>query len=426
MKASDIQFSVGTSGYVHRDLMAIKGGARPNGFVFDGAPVLPGYRRVVEPGTTVSVLLMLDDGQIAFGDCADVILAGVAGRDRVFIADEHMSLLTGEMRDVLLGLDVSSFRANAERIDRHQVGGRPIHMALRYGLTQALLHAAALTTKRLPCEIIAQEYGCRVASAPVPILASGHRDDPAQLDRMILKRVGLLPHASFNVVADHVGLKGEKLVAFAKMVAMRIGEIGDTDYRPRIHLDVYGTLGELFANDTSAIADYIGTLGAAAQPFGLLVESPIIAKSRPQQAELFSALKTALRRKGIEVGIIVDEWANTLDDIKYFADAGAADFIQVKTPDLGGLNNTIEALIYCKSRNMGACLGGTGNETDQSARLCVHIGLACRPDFMLSKPGLGFDEAFMVQTNEMARTLTLLAARSRSVAGAAPRNRRAV
>ena len=46
--------------------MAIKGGARPNGFVYDGAPVLPGYRRVVEPGTTVSVLLMLED----FGFCA--------------------------------------------------------------------------------------------------------------------------------------------------------------------------------------------------------------------------------------------------------------------------------------------------------------------------------------------------------------------
>src|SRR5262249_52825318 len=155
-KASDVQFSVGTSGYVHRDLMAIKGGARPDGFVYEGAPVLPGYHRIVEPGNTVSVMLMLEDGQAAFAACADVILTALAGRDRVFIADEHMSFLTGEMRDILLGLDLVSFRANAERIDRHQVGGRPMHMALRYGVTQALLHAAALSTKRLPCEIIAQ------------------------------------------------------------------------------------------------------------------------------------------------------------------------------------------------------------------------------------------------------------------------------
>jgi methylaspartate ammonia-lyase len=31
---------------------------------------------------------------------------------------------------------------------------------------------------------------------------------------------------------------------------------------------------------------------------------------------------------------------------------------------------------------------------------------------MLSKPGLGVDEAVMIQTNEMARTLAILATRS--------------
>jgi len=60
---------------------------------------------------------------------------------------------------------------------------------------------------------------------------------------------------------------------------------------------------------------------------------------------------------------------------------------------------------------MGAALGGTANETDQSARICSHIGLACRPDFMLSKPGLGVDEALMIQRNEMHRTLALLKAK---------------
>ena len=66
---------------------------------------------------------------------------------------------------------------------------------------------------------------------------------------------------------------------------------------------------------------------------------------------------------------------------------------------------------YCKANGMGACLGGTANETDQSTRISTHIGLACQPDFMLSKPGLGADEALMIQTNEMARTLAILRTR---------------
>ncbi len=118
-----------------------------------------------------------------------------------------------------------------------------------------------------------------------------------------------------------------------------------------------------------------------------------------------------MKRKGIDVGLIADEWCNTLPDIKLFTAARASDFVQIKTPDLGSIHNTIEAVLYCKSHGMGACLGGTANETDQSTRISTHIGLACQPDFMLSKPGLGADEALMIQTNEMARTLAILQAR---------------
>ncbi|KAL1914498.1 uncharacterized protein VTP21DRAFT_8212 [Calcarisporiella thermophila] len=50
---------------------------------------------------------------------------------------------------------------------------------------------------------------------------------------------------------------------------------------------------------------------------------------------------------------------------------------------------------------MGCCLGGTANETDPSARICAHIGLATNPDFMLSKPGLGGDEGVMILKNEI-------------------------
>jgi methylaspartate ammonia-lyase len=259
-------------------------------------------------------------------------------------------------------------------------------------------------------EIIAAEYGTTISKHPIPILASGHKDDPLQLDRTILKRVELLPHASFTIVKEHVGLEGEKLLSFAGTVAKRIKQIGDADYKPRIHLDVYGTLGELFGEDVDAIACYLGDLEAAVRPHELLLESFVIAESREAQIEVFRRLRAAIARQGSAVRIIVDEWCNTLDDIRAFADAEAADYAQIKTPDLGGINNAIEAVLYAKSKGMGCCLGGSGNETDQSARITAQIGLACRPEFLLSKPGFGGDEALMIQTNEMLRTLALIEA----------------
>ena len=413
MKVTDVICATGRSGYMHRDLLAIKSGnAKPNGSLYEGTPHSPGFTRIIEPATIISVMLVLEDGQIAFGDCADVILAGVAGRDPAFNAKDHMDYVRTEVADALRDRDVSSFMSNAQEMDTFRYGGKRLHTAIRYGVSQALLHAAALSGKETMAEVIAREYNSTISKRPIPILASCHKDDLGQLDRVILKRVELLPHASFQIVSEHVGLQGEKLMAFVRRVATRCKEIGDADYNPRIHVDLYGTLGELFEMKIEPLADYLGRLRQESGSYKLLVESPMIAKTQEEQIEKFSGLRRLLREKGIDVGLIADEWCNTLADIKLFAQAGASDFVQIKTPDLGSIHNTIEAVLYCKSHGMGACLGGTANETDQSTRISCHMALACRPDFMLSKPGLGADEALMIQTNEMARTLAILQTRT--------------
>ncbi|MGZ5125390.1 MAG: methylaspartate ammonia-lyase [Burkholderiales bacterium] len=412
MKVKDVICAAGRSGYMHRDLLAIKSGkAKPNGSLYEGAPMSPGFTKIIEPATIISIMLVLEDGQIAFGDCADVILAGVAGRDPAFNAKGHIDYVRGEVADALRGRDVSRFKANAEELDNYSHGGNRLHTAIRYGISQALLHATALTQKQTMAEAIADEYGSTISTKPIPILASCHKDDLGQLDRVILKRVELLPHASFQIVSEHVGLQGEKLAAFVRRVAARCKEIGDPDYNPRIHVDLYGTLGELFDMKIEPLADYLGKLRQESGSYKLLVESPMIAKTQEEQIEKFAGLRGLLKKKGIDVGLIADEWCNTLADIRLFAHTGACDFVQIKTPDLGSIHNTIEAVLYCKSNGMGACLGGTANETDQSTRISTHMALACQPDFMLSKPGLGADEALMIQTNEMARTLALLQAR---------------
>jgi len=42
------------------------------------------------------------------------------------------------------------------------------------------------------------------------------------------------------------------------------------------------------------------------------------------------------------------------------------------------------------------------------------VALACQADFLLSKPGFGGDEGVMIEANEMARTLALIAAGRRA------------
>ena len=112
-------------------------------------------------------------------------------------------------------------------------------------------------------------------------------------------------------------------------------------------------------------------------------------------------------RDGIDAEIVADEWCNTLEDIKDFTEKKAGHMAQIKTPDLGGINNAIEAVIYCKKNNMGAYLGGTCNETNRSAEICAHIAMATSPVQYLAKPGMGVDEGYMIVYNEMSRILAL-------------------
>src|SRR6516225_9986951 len=150
MKIKDVIPVAARSGFFNRDLAAIKAGARADGFAYPGSPLSPGFQKIVQPGTAISVMLLLDDGQVAFGDCVDVILTGVAGRDPLFQAEHHLGFLRTTIRDLLRGRPVDRFRTLAEEVD----GGKRLHTALRYGISQALLHATALANHCTMAEIV--------------------------------------------------------------------------------------------------------------------------------------------------------------------------------------------------------------------------------------------------------------------------------
>lgn len=408
MKITDVIYVPGNSGYMIKDLAAIRAGrARANGIDMEGEPVTPGFRRILQPGEMVSVMLRLEDGQVAVGDCMEVIFSGAAGRDPVFVAAEHRPALEGTLRERLVGRDVGSFRALAEEIDALAVKGKRLHTAVRYGVTQALLHAAALARHETMAETVARDYGSQVSTTPIPVLGMCPTDQRPSAEKMMMKRVDILPHANFITAAD-LGPDGSTLLDYAGWLSRRTTELGSPDYRPKLHLDVYGGIGALFDMDLDRMAGFIMRLAERAAPYELLVETPIVAETQQGQIDAFAGLRDRLARAGVTVGLIADEWCNTLDDVRLFADAGAVDYIQVKTPDLGGINNTIDALLYCRGKGVGAYCGGSANETDQSARISAHIALACRADMLMVKPGQGVDEGVLILRNEMARTLALI------------------
>jgi methylaspartate ammonia-lyase len=405
------------TGFYRDDQAAIRAGATHDGFLYTGDPCTPGFSAVREPGIAVSVMIVLSDGQVALGDCAEVQYAGAAGRAPVVTVRGIQAQIENVVVPRLVGRSIDSFREVAEEIDSMMVDGLLLDASVRYGVTQALLHAVALAGGVTMAEIVQREYRTEKEIAAVPIYAQSGDDRYTNVDKMILKEVDVLPHGLINQVEEKLGQDGALLTAYIGWIRDRIIALRSRpEYNPRLHFDTYGTIGIAFGNDLGRIAEYLRELADAASPFSLRIEHPIDAGSRQSQIDMYVQLRHILAEREIAVELVVDEWCNTLEDIEMFVAAGAADVIHIKTPDLGGINNTIQALLHVRRAGLAAYCGGTCNETDISARVSAHIAMACGADQLLAKPGMGVDESVMIVGNEMARTIALVASRRHPVA----------
>lgn len=410
MKIIDVVCSAGRTGFYFDDQRAIKQGAGHDGVFYVGQPVTDGFRAIRQAGESISVMLLLEDGQVAYGDCAAVQYSGAGGRDPLFLAEEFIPVILEHIKPQLVGKEADNFRALAAMMEAITVDGKRLHTAVRYGLSQALLDAVAKATGRMMCEVVADEYGCTVSEEPIPIFTQSGDDRYANADKMIIKGAQVLPHALINNVEEKLGLQGEKLAEYIGWLRDRIlANRTDDSYLPVMHMDVYGTIGAIFGNNNyKAMADYIEELGRIAKPFHLRIEGPMDCDcDRETQMIALAGLTKELDDRGCDVELVADEWCNTLEDIKLFADHKAGHMVQIKTPDLGGINNTIEAVLYCKEKGIGAYQGGTCNETDRSAQVCVHCAMATKPVQILAKPGMGVDEGYMIVYNEMNRILAI-------------------
>ena len=412
MKITQAHFVSGFSSFYFDDQKAIKTGAGQDGFVYVGKAVTDGFREIRQAGECVSVLLVLDNGGVAVGDCAAVQYSGAGGRDPLFLGKNFVPFLEKHIKPLLEGRTVNTFLANARYFDALEVEGKRLHTAIRYGLTQALLDATALSRNITKAEVILDEYQLPLVAEAVPLFGQSGDDRYAAVDKMLLKGVDALPHGLINNVPDKLGYKGEKLEEYIRWLVARVEKLRtNPDYKPSLHIDVYGTIGLIFDQDANRVADYIAGLEKAAGPLDLYIEGPVDAGSKDAQIEELGKITRRLKQLGSPIKLVADEWCNTYEDVVDFTDAQCCHMAQIKTPDLGGIHNIVESVLYCNRNNMEAYQGGTCNETDVSARTCVHLALAARPMRMLVKPGMGFDEGMNIVYNEMHRTLALLKAR---------------
>jgi methylaspartate ammonia-lyase len=390
----------GLGGYYSDDLVAIQAGAEPDGLVYRGAALTPGHRQIRNPAQAVLIRLQSSDGHVGWGDAVTVQYSGFADRepplDPAALAPQ-LSLAFEELG----GAGDVSFAEACAIVEGSRVDGRQLHSAVRYGLSQALLSLAAAVSRRPPAQILLELLGSGRIK-PVPIYAQSGEERRRNVDKMILKRVDVLPHGLINS-PEAFGVGGDALLAYARWVRERITDLADRAYEPRLHFDVYGLLGAETGGDLAAMVPICERLVDVCRPYPVQLESPIYGADADSTLQTLQRLRAALTRGDIPLSIVADEWCNTLEDVTNFLDAGAVDLIQVKLPDLGALTNAVRAIQACRAAGVAVFIGGSCSETDVSARASVQLAVAAGAEQVLAKPGMGVDEAVAITRNEMER-----------------------
>jgi methylaspartate ammonia-lyase len=457
------------AGY-YEDLAALRMQPVPLQQRFTAPAVTPGFQAVREVAEAVSVGLVLDDGRVAWGDCVGTsgdselpILEGdPSGGPPLFRAPEGLATIERVVAPWLEGRPIAGFRELAAEVgdqietvevtrpvpQSRRVPGeglprralltaparllqaareeegvptervsveRPLHPAIRYGVSQALLQAVAMVRGVPMAEVIATEWALPVPHEPVPIHVrfSSHNHDDA--DRMIVHRVASLCHdqegnaAYLGPQEEGGGQSGTAgLTRLVRWLRERIPYLGGEDYRPTIYLDLHGALGRMYDNQMGRILGQLYAWELAARPFVLNVEDPLILSSREAQIEAMGTLRQYVRLRKMSAQLVAKAGITSLDDASVFVAARAADMLHIRVPDLGSIDQAVEAVLACRAGGVGALLGGSHAETDLSARVAVHVALATRPDLLMARPGAGVDAAVSLVHNEMARTLAYL------------------
>jgi len=401
LRVADVILTPCQGAFFYDDQVAIRNGAGQDGFLYRGAPFTPGFSAIRVPADAVSIGLVLSDQTIVWGDMVSVQYAGAAGRDPLFQTKDIIEITKNIVVPRLIGQMVSSFRSACASVLAQSLAA-DLPKAIAYGVSQALLRAAAYQNHRSMASVIVDEFALASPLARVPLYAQSGDDRYTNVDKMILKSVDVLPHGLINSKIKF-GTKGETFLEFARWVKTRVTDLGGQGYRPRLHFDVYGWVGLAFENNISDVATFVARTADELYPLEVNIESPMDLGAFEPQLEGYAELVAELERLGSKARIVADEHCNTLDEIRAFADHAAAHIVQIKMPDVGSLIDAIDAVLYAKSQNVGAYVGGTCAETDLSALASTHVAFATQADMVLAKPGMGVDEGLCIVGNEQNR-----------------------
>ena len=307
-------------------------------------------------------------------------------------------------RDVLRGAWQPT-TAVREPVVRQFQSERPIHAAIRYGLSQALLQAVAMAQDKSIIEVLCAEYGLPVPQTAVPLHAEINPHLPlniASITQSPIMSVGYTTSGT-NPVAE-LGTNGEVIQRFIRQLKNELVKTADPQALS-FYLAVRGGYGTLCDENLGKILGMLYGLERAASPFLVRVEDPFILGSQNEQISKLANLRSYLRTRKMKMELVAHAHIETAVDAETFVTKQAAHMLHLDLPQMGDMGQAVMAAQLCQHNDVGVLWGGSPEETEMAARVSVQTGIAVQPTLLMVKNGRVGDTAVSITYNEMTRAV---------------------
>lgn len=383
----------------------------------------------VDGRSQLAVGLQLSDGQRFWANCVDVPAASRLGATAVFDLQQAARSVHNLVQPLWQGQPVVAFRPLAQMLmplmepfsythtippkpqptagavtRRSLITGflaqeeapeshaeeviieRPLHPALQYGLTAALLQAVASVNRESVAALIAQEYGLALGETAVPLQITLNDENIQTTHTILTTQVASLGYTtSKNNHKATLGANGERLQRHMRQVAAWLPTV-EASYQPALHLDLRDGFRELFNNDEGKVLGALVGLEQAARPFTLHVQNPVWQDSRKAQLKSLEKLQSYLAFRRLKLKLVADAWVDWPADVSHFANPKVCHMVHIALPRLGNLEAGITAVLHLNSHNQPVILSG------EDSPLTTHIALATCPTYLSGSPQLHYNE----------------------------------
>ncbi|RVB18700.1 methylaspartate ammonia-lyase, partial [Mesorhizobium sp. M7A.F.Ca.CA.004.05.1.1] len=224
MQIKDVLLASGNGAFFYDDQSAIRSGAIQDGFIYLGEPVTPGFTSIRVPASSLSVGLVLADDSVVWGDMMGVQYSGAGGRDPLFDSVQISELTSRVVVPRLLDVDASRYLDACATV-LEDYDHKQLPLAIEYGVSQALLRAAAHLHRTTMAEILCKEFDLALPTFSVPIYCQSGDAREINVDKMILRAVDVLPHGLINS-RQKFGTGGQTFMEFGRGGGRGTGENG--------------------------------------------------------------------------------------------------------------------------------------------------------------------------------------------------------